>query len=176
MTEEKPLGYDIPPGQTIAGIGGVFGRLNAVNPGAKIEPGSYNLATGVSAVGTLTVTNGLTVSNGGAYVVDLRSLNDDSAPGDGQNWDKIAVTGGATLFDKSGFVTVNFINSTHAPDSGAPFWDSPKEWTILTASAPVAGRLSVSNKYWPNGLFITQPEGNALKLKWMKSSTLLFLK
>ncbi|MGI5869266.1 MAG: hypothetical protein ACOX9C_07475 [Kiritimatiellia bacterium] len=167
IVDAKPDGYDVPAGQTVAGVGGVRGKLNVTTAGATVHPGSYTLPGPAAAPGILAVTNGLAIANGGTYLWTLKSLKDDATGVAGADFSRLDVgAGGVGL--AGGVLTLNFTGDAAAsgPDSTDAFWKTDHTWTILTADAPPSGKLVVSNGKWKNGTFLAQVSGNDLELTY----------
>ncbi|MDD4059421.1 MAG: hypothetical protein PHW08_01815, partial [Kiritimatiellae bacterium] len=169
VVDAKNAGYDVPSGQTIAGVGSVRGKLNVSTAVAQVHPGSYALPGPVTAPGVLTITNGLSMANGGAYLWDLKTLTDDDTGAAGTDFGKLDVTGGGVNLS-GGVLTLGFVGTAAAndPDSGNVFWKEEHTWTILTGTTPPAGKLAVSNGTWNSGVFLTQVSGNNLELVYKR--------
>lgn len=169
VVDAKNAGYDVPSGQTIAGVGSVRGKLNVSTAGAQVHPGSYALPGPVTAPGVLTITNGLSMANGGAYLWDLKTLTDDDTGVAGTDFSRLDVSAGAVALT-GGVLTLNFTGTaaTSGPDSGDAFWKTEHIWTILTAAAPPSGKLVVSNGTFLRGVFFTQVNGSALELVYKR--------
>jgi hypothetical protein len=174
----KTAGYNVPAGQVVAGIGTVLGRINVSTAGAKIHAGSYTLPGPVTNPGKLTITNGLAMASGGAYLWDLKTLKDDALGGvAGTDFGTLDVTAGAVSLS-GGVLTLSFVGvaGTSGPNSGNAFWKTEHTWTILSATTPPTGILTVSNGVYTDGEFWTQVSGNALQLVYgrpIRATTIL---
>lgn len=158
----KAGGYTMPSNQVLAGIGVVSGLVNVASA-ATLHPGSYALPGPVTAPGILSFTDGgLTFANGGTYAWELKQLKDNAFPPGITTYSSITVTDGGVSLD-GGVLTLNF-NGIATPDSADPFWQTGHVWTILTAAAPPAGTLTVTNGIYTDWAFTTQVSGNTLEL------------
>lgn len=164
---DKAAGYNVPSGQVVAGVGSVRGKLNVSTAGAQVHPGSYTLP--LPTPGILTITNGLTMASGGAYLWNLKSLKDNATGVAGTDFSKLNVSAGAVTLT-GGVLTLNLTGTaaSSGPDSGNAYWKTEHTWTILTGVAPPSGKLVVSNPTYTDGVFFTQVNGNTLELVYKR--------
>ncbi len=158
----KPSGYAIPSNQILAGIGVVSGRVNTATAGAVIHPGICAAAGTSRSPGILTLTGGLSVTNGGCYAWDLAQLKDSAfAPGT-TTYSQLGVTGSVSL--AGGTLSISFLNGIDTPDTNNAFWKTNHTWTVLSASEPPSGTLDVVNGTYANWSFTTRVTSNTLEL------------
>lgn len=165
---EKTDGYDVPAGQTISGVGTVYGALKVSSEGAVIRPGSYAHPEIPIVSEALTLTNGLEISNGGTYLWDLAELEDDDSGIAGRNFGQIVVYNESVNLT-GGILELNFIKNAEEkdPDSNEEFWKSDHVWTIITSEEEITGRLRVQPRRFERGGFITQVNGDSLQLVYV---------
>jgi autotransporter-associated beta strand protein len=164
-------GYVVPGGQSLAGAGLVSGSVT-MSSGATLSPGSN--------LGTLTITNDLTLNGGGNYNWQITSGS--GAPG--SSWDLLSVGGGLSIASTatSQFkINLWSLSSTNPDVSGTiANFDSTQNysWTIATAAGGISG--FAANKFlintsgtngttgfanaFGNGTFSLAQSGNSLNL------------
>ncbi len=140
-------------GGTLAGSGTINGATT-IQAGGLLAPGN--------SPGTLTFTNGLTIS--GTYAWELGALSVDDP---GVNFDRIVVTGGAVNVAGA---SLSLGLGAFAPSADA-FWAGNRSWTILDASGAtsVAGTFSITNDQsgWSEwGSFSAITTSTGVDLQW----------
>lgn len=158
----KAGGYFVPSNQILAGIGIVSGLVNAASADAVLHPGICAAAGTSSSPGILTLTGGLTVTNGGCYAWDLAQLKDSAfAPGT-TTYSQLGVTGSVSL--AGGTLSISFVNGIDTPATTNAFWKTNHTWTVISAAAPPSGTLKVIGGTYTNWAFTTRVTGNTLEL------------
>jgi len=164
-------GYVVPGGQSLAGAGVVSGSVT-MSSGATLSPGSN--------LGTLTVTQGVTLGSGGNYNWQITSGSGAA----GSAWDLLSVGGGLSIASTatSPFkINLWSLSATNPDVSGsATNFDATKNysWTIASAAGGISG--FAANKFlintsgtngttgfanaFGNGTFSLAQSGNSLNL------------
>jgi autotransporter-associated beta strand protein len=170
-------GYVVPGGQSLAGAGVVSGSVT-MSSGATLSPGSN--------LGTLTVTQDVTLGSGGNYNWQITSGSGSA----GSSWDLLSVGGGLSIASTatSPFkVNLWSLSSTNPDVSGsAANFDGSQNytWTIATAAGGISG--FAANKFLVNtsgtngtggfanaignGTFSLAQSGNSLNLVYTAGS------
>jgi hypothetical protein len=120
----------------------------------------------------VTLTNGLDLSSGGAYVWAL-TANSTSSPG--VNYDQIALSGGNLVLGGSAALSLQFTGSATAPNSGVVFWQAPHSWRILAMSGGAANPgnttfASIANGSSAAGYFTAAADAGGILLNFMPGS------
>ncbi len=158
----KTSGYTLPSNQVLAGIGVVSGLVTVANA-STLHPGSYALPGPTTSSGILTLADGVSFSNGGIYAWDLAQLKDNAfAPGI-TAYSQLNVAGGGVSLD-GGAMTINFLSGIDTPGSTNVFWNTNHTWTVISATTPPSGTLSIINGTYANWAFTTRVNGNTLEL------------
>ena len=164
-------GYVVPGGQSLAGAGLVSGSVT-MSAGATLSPGSN--------LGTMTITQGVTLGEGGNYNWQITSGSGIA----GSSWDLLSVGGGLSIASTatSPFKINLWSLSATSPDvsgSAANFDASANyTWTIATAAGGISGfaadkflvNTSATNgtpgfaNAFGNGTFSLAQSGNSLNL------------
>ena len=164
-------GYVVPGGQSLAGAGLVSGSVT-MSSGATLSPGSN--------LGTLTITNDLTLNGGGNYNWQITSGSGSA----GTSWDLARIGGALSIASSSTspFKVNLWSLSGTSPDvnGNATNFDSTQNysWTIVTATGGISG--FAANKFlintsgtngttgfsnaFGNGTFSLAQSGNDLNL------------
>ena len=138
---------------------GTLGGHGSVNGIVTVHAGT--IAPGSSAVpgGTLTLTNGLDLFDGGHYAWELADFN---SPG---NFDQIKITGGNLTLGGSNSLSVGFAGSATDPSAANAYWNSTHLWKIIdwtnTGSNNHTGALNFTPPTYANGAFALTPGGGA---------------
>jgi autotransporter-associated beta strand protein len=125
----------------LGGTGSVAG-LVLVAAGGKISPGL--------SPGNLTLTSGINMS-AGTYEWELAALTD---VGEGTNYDKLTLDGGASVFGGTSQVELDFLGGVD-PNAANPFWNSTHQWRIVDLlSGTLTGNFSgIANANFSTGSF-----------------------
>jgi len=162
--------------ETLAGDGTVDGSVNIFNGNVTgnltfnsdaIVSGS--IAPGDSS-GTLTFNGGLQLFST-TYDWELSSLDDNASGSAGTNWDFIDVDG--ELFTTGGSQELNILyDGVPDPDSGDPFWDNDRTWTIasFTQAAVSGDQVDFDDGTLPDG-FSLSTDANSVLLDWQANFT-----
>lgn len=143
---------------TLGGSGTIAGSVHtwagALSPGASSE-----------AAGKLTIEGGLDLSTGtGTVLWKLAALKDDASGVAGVDFDQIALTGGTLNAGLNCAITPSFLSGT-APHPADPFWQQPRQWTVLRLSGAASnpsgtGFDIVNNATNSAGFFTTSVAGD----------------
>jgi autotransporter-associated beta strand protein len=170
-------GYVVPGGQSLAGAGVVSGSVT-MSSGATLSPGSN--------LGTLSVTQGVTLGSGGNYNWQITSGSGVA----GSSWDLLSVGGGLSIASTatSPFkINLWSLSSTNPDVSGsAANFDGSQNytWTIASAAGGISGfaadkfliNTSATNgaagfaNAFGNGTFSLAQSGNDLNLVFTAGS------
>ncbi len=144
-------------GGILAGTGYVSGAVVATSGG--VSPGN--------AVGTLTLSNGLDLSGGGALIWNLGA---ESTSNPGSSFSQLALAGGALNLGGSSVLTLSFDSPASAPIATDPFWQTTESWQIvvLSGGATVTGGnfSSISDGTYAAGYFSTTVNAGGILLKY----------
>jgi autotransporter-associated beta strand protein len=151
------------------GSGGVWVNQGASLGGTGIVGGpvcvSGKIAPGNPA-GTLTITNGLEMEDGGRYCWTLATNTADEGR---TNYGQLELQGGKLSLRPTTTLLISFTNCASAPVTNNPFWQTEHSWKIisLVSDATNVGAAkfdSIANATWPAGKFIcsTDARGNVL--------------
>jgi autotransporter-associated beta strand protein len=132
--------------QSIGAAGNVTGNVSVagtLRPGlaAANSAGQLNLTTGFG--------QSLSFSSGGVYLWDLVALSEADP---GVSYDQIAVADGTALTLSPGAVTLAFATGA-APNSGDPFWQANRQWTILDVVNGTGGASTLFSGITNGGSF-----------------------
>jgi len=125
------------------GSGALYVNAGAILGGTGTVSGPVSISGVIApgnSIGVLTVTNGLTFTNGGAYTWALGANNTNSP---GVNFDQIVLSGGTLILSSNSPLIISFTNSATAPATNNAFWQSPRSWKIISLSA-VATNLGLA--------------------------------
>ena len=147
-------------GATLGGSGTINGPVT-VNAGGSI-------AAGASA-GTLTLGNGLDLSAGGTNIWELAALKDDTDGTPGTDFDQIVLTGGTLNLGGSSTLQLRFIGAASAPDASNPFWQSTRNWTIISGGGAASEFAAIANGVYAAGAFTTSVQGGGIVLTFTPS-------
>lgn len=159
----KPNGYFVPSNQVLAGVGVVSGLVNVATATATIHPGIYTLSNPTNSPGVLTLTGGLSVTNGGAYAWDLAQLKDNAYSPGITTYSQLNVSAGSVNLS-GGALTISFLGGIATPASTNAFWQTNHTWTVISATTPPSGTLKVINGTYTNWAFTTRVNANTLEL------------
>jgi len=137
-------------GGVVVNSGGTLGGSGTINGAVTVQSGG-SVGAGASA-GTLTLANGLDLSAGGTNVWEL-AANSTGTPG--TDFDQIVLTGGTLTLGGSSTLKIAFTGTATAPDSGNPFWQSPRSWTVISAAGAASNFAAIENGTYPAGTFST---------------------
>ena len=142
-------------GATLGGNGTVNGPVT-VNAGGTVSAGD--------SPGTLTLGNGLDLSAGGTNAWELASLKDDTDGTPGTDFDQIVLAGGALTLGGSSTLSIRFTGTATAPDGSNPFWQSTRNWTVVSASGAATTFAAIQNGVYPAGTFTTAAQAGGIVL------------
>jgi len=139
------------PANVILTTPGVLGGTGTIDGPVS---GSGVVAPGTSA-GTLTLKGGLNLATNGAYRWELAAHSTNNP---GTDYDVIALLGGNLELAGTSRLELVFTNSATNPDSGNPFWASPRQWTIVAvggsgANPGLTAFTTLSNATFTAGYF-----------------------
>jgi hypothetical protein len=150
-------------GGTLSGEG-MIAALVLLSPGSRVAPGT--------GPGAMFFSDELIIENGSQYAWQLTDL---TTANPGIDWDQLVMTDGELALAAGAVLDLEFIDSASAPDSGAPFWTSPRRWNNIvdltgTATNPSAFvEFVIDNSPWVDfGTFDTQAAqfGDGIDLVW----------
>jgi autotransporter-associated beta strand protein len=144
-------------GNVILGANGILGGTGSI--GGPVF-GSGTVAPGVSA-GILTFNGGVNLSTNGTYRWELAAHSTNHP---GTDYDVIALQGGNLVLGGSSRLELVFTNSATNPDSGNPFWNSPRQWTVVAVGGSGANPgptafTTLSNATFTAGYFTNYADG-----------------
>jgi autotransporter-associated beta strand protein len=145
---------------TVSGPSGVLGGTGVIGGNVAVNSGG-SVSAGAS-VGILTLQNGLNLSGGGTNIWELAALKDNSDGIPGTDFDQIVLTGGELQLGGSSQLVLAFAGGT-APNSGNPFWQASRSWTIINlsggANSANASFAVIANASYNAGNFSTSVGG-----------------
>ncbi len=147
------------PASAVTVLGGLLGGNGSIGGSVTVNGGG-TISGGASA-GILTLNNGLNLSGGGNNVWEL-AANSTSNPG--VDFDQLVMTGGSLVLGGSSSLSLQFIGTASAPDSGNAFWQSPRSWTIIAANGAASNFTYIENGSYPAGTFSTSVEPGGIVL------------
>ena len=145
----------------LAGVGLVGGPVLVKG---TISPFAGGATT--NALPSLTLANGLTLTDNSTYKWYLLEFSDDAVGVPGKDFSRITITNGNLTFGNSVKLSINFGGDPASdPDAGDPFWLANHTWTVValsdTAANPASGNFAtLQNASYAAGTFSTAVSGN----------------